>query len=290
VKPPTLAFSAIVVTYYTGNTLNSCLDALLNAPLCHEIILVNNGNPPGVVADLTALTRGHTKLTLIDGHGNIGFGRGCNHGADQAAASHFVFVNPDCVIDAATLASFSEAFAHNPTALLGGALRNSDGSEQRGCRRGELTLWSAIVSFAGLGRHGKDAGIWRDFNRNRETAPSGNVDIPTVSGALMAISKDSFDLLEGFDAAYFLHVEDIDLCKRARDLGLPVIYVPAATALHIGATSATTSFALAWAKIASFSHYFWTHATGLGERLAVLAIMPFLALAIMGRALVPPKG
>jgi N-acetylglucosaminyl-diphospho-decaprenol L-rhamnosyltransferase len=282
-------FSAIVVTYHTGAVLSQCLDALLDAPHCAQVIVVNNGNPANLEAELRARADAHRAMVLLDGHGNIGFGRGCNFGAEQATCDYLVFVNPDCIIDRTTLWAFRDAFTQHPDALLGGALRNQDGSEQRGGRRGELTLWSAIVSFSGLGRPGEGSGIWRDFNRNREVVLMQPVEMPTLSGALMAISKDSFDTLEGFDSAYFLHVEDVDLCKRARTIGLPVLYVPAATALHIGATSTTTSLALARAKIASFLYYFWTHGESIGNRMAILVIMPFLALAIMVRALLPLK-
>jgi N-acetylglucosaminyl-diphospho-decaprenol L-rhamnosyltransferase len=278
-------FSAVVVSFHTGKALMACLDALLSAPLCQQIVLVNNGNPDGVVRDLRDLAASQAKLTLIDGHGNIGFGRGCNLGADQAVCAKLVFVNPDCIIDKGTLAAFDAALMAHPQALLGGALRNEDGSEQRGCRRGELTLWSAIVSFSGLGKPGEAAGIWRDFNRDREPFPATVTPMPVVSGALMAMSGETFERVDGFDVTYFLHVEDIDLCTRVRAADHAVLFVPEARALHIGATSDVSSWALTSAKINSFGHFFWTHARGLPEVLAVIAVMPFLALAITVRSL-----
>jgi N-acetylglucosaminyl-diphospho-decaprenol L-rhamnosyltransferase len=282
-------FSAVVVSYYTGASLNQCLDALLESQLCAQIVLVNNGNPDLVLQGLRAFAAQQEKLILVEGHGNIGFGQGCNLGVTKAKGDRLVFVNPDCIVDTVCLAAFDEAFRAHPNALLGGALRNLDGSEQRGCRRGVLSLWSAFVSCAGLGRPGERAGIWRDFNRDRERAPQDIEAIPVVSGALMAIARDHFDRLGGFDPAYFLHVEDVDLCQRAAGAGIEVLFVPTATALHIGATSATTSWALARAKIASFLYYFWTHAGSALERALVLLVMPFLAAAIIARVLAPAK-
>jgi N-acetylglucosaminyl-diphospho-decaprenol L-rhamnosyltransferase len=278
-------FSAVVVSFHTGAVLTDCLTALLRAPLCQQIVLVNNGNPPDVMASLAGLAVQHSKLKIVDGHGNIGFGRGCNLGSDHADCEHLVFVNPDCIVDDCTLAAFAEALANHPTALCGGALRNMDGSEQRGCRRGELTLWSALVSFIGLGQAGAEAGTWRDFNRNRETVPTTTATMPTVSGALMATARTTFDAIGGFDAAYFLHVEDIDLCKRMRGSGGQVLFVPNATALHIGATSNASNWAVTGAKINSFTHYFLTHARGVLGKLTVIIVMPFLAMAIIARSL-----
>jgi N-acetylglucosaminyl-diphospho-decaprenol L-rhamnosyltransferase len=278
-------FSVVVVSFHTGSALKACLQALVSAPLCDQIVLVNNGNPDTVVQALRDLAASQPKLTLIDGHGNIGFGRGCNLGAEQARCARLVFVNPDCILDEGTLGAFDAALTANPKALLGGALRNEDGSEQRGCRRGELTLLSAIISFSGLGRPGEAAGIWRDFNREREPLPATVTPMPVVSGALMAVSGETFERIGGFDATYFLHVEDIDLCTRVRASGKKVMFVPEASALHIGATSDASQWAVTSAKINSFGHYFWTHARGLPEAMAVIAVMPFLALAILVRSL-----
>lgn len=279
-------FTAIVVTYHTGPIVFQCLTALAKAPLCTQVILVNNGNTSEVTNDLRAFCVANPKVQMLDGHGNIGFGAACNLGAAIASALLLVFVNPDCVIDPRTLPAFNTVLKAQSGALVGGALRDRDGREQRGARRGEMTLLSACISFAGLGRAGPQAGIWRDFNRHHEDIPTELTPMPTISGALFALHRSTFDLLKGFDPAYFLHVEDIDLCKRARALGHLVLYAPDATALHIGSTSAVSGWAVEKEKIKSFFYYFWTHARGLSGRVAVLLVMPFLASAIIARLVV----
>jgi N-acetylglucosaminyl-diphospho-decaprenol L-rhamnosyltransferase len=284
---PTVAdhFSAVVVSFHTGSVLTKCLAALMDAPLCRQIVLVNNGNPPDVVSEIHDLARHEPKITILDGHGNIGFGRGCNLGAASANQTRLLFVNPDCVIDQTALTALADALTQYPDALIGGALRNEDGSEQRGCRRGELTLWSAFISFAGLGRAGEQAGKWRDFNRTGEAMPSALTHMPVVSGALMAIQKAAFEKVSGFDPAFFLHVEDVDLCRRVRESGGSVLFAPEASALHIGATSVTSSWAVERAKMASFSHYFWKNARTPLDYLGVIVLLPVMASAIIVRKL-----
>lgn len=278
---PPVCFSAVVVSFNTGAVLDPCLAALAATPLCRQIVLVNNGNPHNIMAALRAADI--PKLTLVDGHGNVGFGRGCNLGAQVAREDLLLFVNPDCVIDARTLPELAAVLSQHRDTLVGGALRNPDGSEQRGCRRGELTLWSAFVSFTAMGMSGAQAGIWRDFNRTRETRPTSIIDMPVVSGALMAISREMFDKVSGFDPAFFLHVEDVDICRRVRQSGGRVMFAPDATAVHIGATSDASSWAVECAKIASFAHYFWKNAHHIGDRASVLLVMPIIALAILAR-------
>jgi N-acetylglucosaminyl-diphospho-decaprenol L-rhamnosyltransferase len=247
-------FSAVVVSYFTGSVLENCLAALTASDLCGQIILVDNGNPATDYDALVIRAARTPKLVLVSGHGNIGFGRACNLGVSHATNELLVFVNPDCMIDEETLTVFSDALACYPEALIGGNLRNLDK-------------------------------IWRDFNRTNEPMPEGLVDMPVVSGALMATTVAAFQKVGGFDSAFFLHVEDIDLCRRMREQGGMVKFAPQATALHIGATSAVSSWGVERAKIGSFGHYFWKNAHTIGAQISVLALMPLLALAIVVRAI-----
>lgn len=74
--------------------------------------------------------------------------------------------------------------------------------------------------------------------------------------SLMLISRDSFERLGGFDEGYFLHVEDLDICRRAEAEGGTVIYTPLASALHHGATSDAPALAVERHKGAGLSRYF----------------------------------
>ena len=70
-----------------------------------------------------------------------------------------------------------------------------------------------------------------------QALPEGPIDVPTVSGACFMMTRKSFQSLDGFDPAYFLHVEDIDLCWRVRQAGGRVVFHPHAEVVHIGQTS-----------------------------------------------------
>lgn len=43
-----------------------------------------------------------------------------------------------------------------------------------------------------------------------------------IGGMFVIISKNDFKLLNGFDEDYFLYFEDVDLCKRSKNLGFVV--------------------------------------------------------------------
>ena len=96
---------------------------------------------------------------------------------------------------------------------------------------------SAAATFLGMGWLKAINPGFVNINRHDEPEPAGPVPMDAVSGALMFVSRSSFDRLGGFDEGYFLHVEDLDLCRRAEAEGGTVIYTPLASALHHGATS-----------------------------------------------------
>ena len=58
-----------------------------------------------------------------------------------------------------------------------------------------------------------------------------------VSGACFLARRQAFDELGGFDEAYFMYAEDIDLCWRAKQAGWKVNYVPGAVVTHLQGAS-----------------------------------------------------
>ncbi|MBD0824532.1 glycosyltransferase family 2 protein [Aestuariibaculum marinum] len=61
-----------------------------------------------------------------------------------------------------------------------------------------------------------------------------------ASGACLFIRREVFNDLEGFDASFFAHMEEIDLCWRAKNSGYTIKYVGASTVYHVGGATLTT--------------------------------------------------
>ena len=94
----------------------------------------------------------------------------------------------------------------------------------------------------------------------------------------------SFEALGGFDEDYFLHVEDIDVCRRARDQGGEVYFVPEAVVMHYGSTSQVRRQKVEWEKLKGFTRYFLKHSHTIFGKILTYLAWPFMAIAIMGRA------
>jgi GT2 family glycosyltransferase len=269
-----------MVSYQTGPALLQSIRAVQGDPDIHELIIVDNGNSAADRAAVYAAAVKTDSVRIIQGHGNIGFARGCNYGAALATGDYLFFLNPDALIErgaARKLVDAGQAVQH--PWIAGGMLLNSVGQEQRGARRGRLNYGSAIVSFTPLHRI---PGI-RSIHRDGEPLPDRPIPMPTVSGASMMTDRASFNQIQGFDGGYFLHVEDIAICRTVRQAGGAVIFVPDARAMHHGATSDVAIIWVEWHKLKGLLRYFWTSQPGVGAKIATILGAPIMATMVCAR-------
>lgn len=257
----------IVVSYRTGPALGRCLAALGAVRGVDEMILVDHGNAAAEERALDAFAAHDPRAQLLRGQGNIGFAAGCNLAARGAKAEALLFLNPDAVLEVDAIEGLSRALAAAPPpAIVGGDLRDANGRPERGSRRDRVTLWRAFVAFSGLSRLERFIPVFRDFNRHADPMPSGPIAVQAISGALLMTRRADFEALGGFDEGYFVHVEDIDLCRRAEERGWPVIFAPGPHGRHERSTSAVESSFIAQHKARGMARYLNKFARGPFER------------------------
>ncbi|MEO5628539.1 MAG: glycosyltransferase [Thermomonas sp.] len=218
--------ASIVIPMYGAfvHTL-ACLRAIAaHSPAAGiEVIVVDDASPDD----------SREKLALIDGirlharESNGGFIAACNDGAALARGEFLIFLNNDTVpqpgwLDA-LLATFNE---HAGVGLVGARLIYPDGRLQE----------AGGVVFA-------DGSGW-NYGRHEDPADCRFAyvrDADYVSGAAIAIPRELFQRLGGFDARYApAYYEDTDLAFAVRAAGLRVLYQPRAVVVHDeGATAGT---------------------------------------------------
>ena len=273
--------SVIMVSYMTGPALHEAIRAVIRDNDIFELILVDNGNTVAARQAVAKMVAKDERIRILQGHGNIGFGKACNYGAKLARGEYLLFLNPDAIISkgaARQLANCGKTL--NRPWVAGGLLKDVNGREQRGGRRGRLTPSSAIVSFSPLHR----LPFLKSIHRETDPLPSKPHNYATVSGACLMMDRYSFEAVGGFDENYFLHVEDIDLCKRSREAGGDVCFVPSASVMHYGSTSQVGRQRVEWEKLKGFTRYFWNYSPSIFGKLLTILAWPFMTLAIMGRA------
>ncbi|MDB5455015.1 MAG: putative glycosyltransferase, partial [Caulobacter sp.] len=224
--PPRPRLSLIMVVYMTGPALVDSVSHVLAEPTVDEFIIIDNGSPPDVAVWLRVLAANEPRVRLVQGQGNIGFARAANLGAATAKGSDLVFLNPDAFLLPGCVAALADAGRDRPRpCIVGARVFNPDGSEQRGARRGEVTPVTTLLSLTHLSTRLR---ALRRFEIHHESEPSPlhPTPVPTISGACFYVRAWDFRALGGFDEGFFLHVEDIDLCWRARRQKGTVVFQP----------------------------------------------------------------
>lgn len=225
---PTLDLSVIVVSADSGPRLRECVRNVLACTTPLELILVDNGSADGVPEALARAHQLDPRFRLVQNHANLGFGAAVNRGEQDAHGKWLLILNPDCLIDQASLdALLTIARRTHQLGLLGAVMCDPQGQPDPASYRRDPLLSRALRSVFGLSGQRIEMGVM----------PDATVDAEAVSGALMLMPRPLFEHLAGFDVGYFLHCEDLDLCRRVRDAGWRVLLAGGVRVLHAKGTS-----------------------------------------------------
>ena len=223
-SPFSLALSVIVVSADSGPALRECVRQLLASNLSLELILVDNRSRDGVPPAIERAYAHDARLKVIYNHRNIGFGPAVNLAARQARGQALLVLNPDCVLQERDLQRLLDLLATRPKAgLIGAVVCDADGQPDPASWRRDPLLRRSLNSL--LGRPGEKVNMDGEI-------PAEVIETEAVSGALMLLPRSMFERLGGFDEKYFLHCEDLDLCRRVRDIGYQVLLAGDVRALH----------------------------------------------------------
>lgn len=219
--------SAVIVSYNSADYLPDCLRSLRSEGV-DDVVVVDNASSDGSVEVARA---GDPAVSVVETGANLGFGSAANRGVATTAGEYVLILNPDTVVEPGTAKALSEALDRDSgLAVVGPRMEKLDGTLYPSVRRfPELTV-AFGHAFLGL--------VWPtnpatrryrmlDWDHDRPAA-----DVDWVGGACMLVRRSAFDLIGGFDEAYFMYVEDVDLCWRLGQAGWRIGYEPAARVVH----------------------------------------------------------
>ena len=259
-RGPSLA--VILVNYNAGDELRRALQSAADElhELAWEAVVIDNASTDGSQAIVPEFA---PQARLIANTTNVGFATAVNQALAASAAPLVLVMNPDCRLVAGAIAALrAELDLHDYCAIVGPRILNPDGSLQ-GSARGDPDMLTGL-----FGRTPLLARLlpWLSIRKRNVVSDAAirsgraSVVVDWLSGACMLARRDALDKVKGFDERYFLYWEDADLCRRLRDAGYHVRYVPGATAIHrVGHSSSSVRASAIRAFHESAYLYYVTH-------------------------------
>jgi GT2 family glycosyltransferase len=227
--------SVVIVSWNAQDHLRACLASLRETgeSVIQEVIVVDNASDDG---SPEMVKKEFPEVTLIQAKENLGFARANNLGLKTASGDFLALINSDTVVHPGCfqrLVSFFEC--QIDVGLVGPKVMGNDGKLQRTCRR-LPTVWNTLCRALALdtafsGSHlfsGREMRHWSQENE---------AEVEVLSGCFWMARRAAVEKVGGLDERFFFYAEDVDWCKRFRNAGWKVFFVPAATATHFGGAS-----------------------------------------------------
>ncbi len=229
--------AVIVVNYGTADLAMTAVRSVLSRDHGGRTVtvhLVDNASPAGTDAAAFQEAFGsEDQVTLYLEQENHGFGRGNNVVLDALAAQDsppdFVFLlNPDAQLDGEALDQMASFLERTPAAAAAGAgIALPSGADVTAAFRfpSAAAEFSHALNFGPVSRMMQSAQVALPPDH-----PEGPVD--WVAGAAVMFRFDVVRALGGFDPAFFLYFEEVDLMRQIRKAGHEIWYLPSARVIH----------------------------------------------------------
>ena len=221
-----MSVGVVVINHNVGPALVDCLRSVVGQ--AGDLVLIDNASVDG---STDAAAAAFPAIRVIRNERNTGFSAAANQGVRTVEGDPVVLLNPDATAAPGSVAALAAALAANPrAAVVGGLVRNPDGTVQP-TKRAFPSLWHATL-------HGLVGVVWPNNPGTRAyTLADAAFDAPRrvdwVAMTAVAIRREAFDDIGGFDERFFFFVEDVDLCRRLADAGWEVWFEPRAEFVHI---------------------------------------------------------
>jgi N-acetylglucosaminyl-diphospho-decaprenol L-rhamnosyltransferase len=272
---PEDGIAAVIVNFNARDHLVECVRSL-RADGVDDVVVVDNASSDG---SEEALAASDPDCRFVPTGSNLGFGTAANLGVATTTTGYVLVLNPDTIVEPGTTKALAAALDADPRmAVVGPRLDNPDGTLYPSARRFPKMTDAIGHAFLGL--------VWRTnpfTTRYRmldwDHAQAGPVD--WVGGACMLVRRTAFEQVGGFDPAYFMYVEDVDLCWRLGRAGWTIGYEPGGRVMHtVGASSQLAPYRMILAHHRSLLRFAIRTTTGPGR-----ALLPVVAAGLGVRTL-----
>jgi GT2 family glycosyltransferase len=219
--------SVVVVNYRHWQETAQLVEQMRATPAMRcgaaEVVIVDNCSPWHPVVRRLRRMEG---VSLRRWRHNRGFARAVNEGCRLSSGDWLLLLNPDMTLPPdfldCALQRAEELLGKDEAAgIIGFGLCDRDGSAQASA--GPFPSLAGTLARLVLPRRRRKYYLHLDGEQRR---------VDWVTGCCLMVRRRCWEDLGGFDPAFFLYYEDVDLCRRASQRGWHVWYDPTLSAVH----------------------------------------------------------
>lgn len=224
--------SAIIPTYRDEDCLKNCISSLkksasaANIPI-EIIIIINNTN------FRTFKEKYFSDCKLLINKKNAGFTKSLNQGANIAKGKWLLFINADTITRSRAIKYLISHTKENNTAIIAPIIYHHNNKLQ-------FTIMKLPSVFGVIF---EQSYLYKILSFIFPQSPAHlnlykyTHQVDAVEGTYYLVNRACFKKIRGFDSRFFIYFEDMDLCKRIKDLGYKIIFEPKAKVIHFGQQS-----------------------------------------------------
>ncbi len=217
-----IKLSIVIVNYNGENYLANCLDSIKKhcASFHYEIIIVDNNSTDKSIA---LIEDKFSEVMLIKNNYNAGFAKGNNIASNIAKGEYLLLLNNDTIL----LSDFYPLFLYFENDPNIGALgiKMLDGYGKFIPSFGKFPRPFRLLKLSWLNYNSKEF-VNGTFNND------DIVKVNWLSGAFLLTKTSLYRMVNGLDEDYFMYVEDVDFCRKLKNIEKIAIFVPSISFIH----------------------------------------------------------
>jgi hypothetical protein len=274
--------SVIIVNWNSRDVLRKCLKSVYDTiDVTFEIIIVDNNSSDDSIA---MVKKEFPQAILIARSSNIGFSKANNEAFGVSQGAYILILNPDTVLFKSAV-NRMVAFLKTRVdiGIVGPRILTEGGIPDLFCKRklprisfefSKIFLVEKMLNKLQVIIPYTRRALYRYYEKSEECE--------CLAGSCMLFCRDVFGSMAGFDESVPMYLDDIDICYRARKLGLKNYYLAEAEIVHVGKYSTkTVEYSKMYDVLARQAHFFYYlkhsgRATALCYKILLALSIPYL--------------
>jgi len=222
----------------TVDTIDSVLK-IKDSNFKYKIILIDNGSPDNSLNILKTKYSKNKLIEIISTKSNLGYAAGNNFGIKYALKNKYDYLmvlNNDVIVDPLFVQNLIKEL--NNYDIVGPKIYFAPGFEYHKDRYQKKDLGKIIWSMGGKvdwdNIYGSNIDI-DEVDHGQFNKIITNLDF--ISGCCFIARREVFEKIGNFDEKYFMYLEDVDFCHRAKITGFTLACIPTSVIWHVNSGS-----------------------------------------------------